>query len=331
VDGKRIVEIFSDGDIKVQDLSAVIALADAIKDMRALLVANVMGNNIGKEQLSKLQVIMCSKPNLMSLCGIPDDATEAGLSGIGMDADDAIILASELPGKGALTRLDISRNKLVDDDGAPAGKAISDMLAVNSTLRELDVSGNAQFGGSKGGPSFAQALSVGITDNGTLMKFDISSNDIFVEGTKLFAEALRGNQSMTELNLSSNCITDRAGYGSCNDMSGVTALADVIPGMGALLVLSLKDNRLATKEGGRALAQALASNSTLKELDVSSNNWMQYGTFGDWMSDSGGFAQELAVGIKDNGAMTRLDARENNIDDEGKRALQQAGGSRWGT
>jgi hypothetical protein len=32
-----------------------------------------------------------------------------------------------------------------------------------------------------------------------------------------------------------------------------------------------------------------------------------------------------------NRAMTGLDARENNIGDEGKRALQQAGGSRWGT
>jgi hypothetical protein len=49
------------------------------------------------------------------------------------------------------------------------GKVLSDMLAVNSTIQELDVSaGNAQFSDSRGGPSFAQALSVGISDNGTL-------------------------------------------------------------------------------------------------------------------------------------------------------------------
>ena len=66
------------------------------------------------------------------------------------------------------------------------------------------------------------------------MKFDISSNGISVDGTKLFAEELRGNQIMTELNISSNRITDRAGYQNCNDMSGVTALVGVIPGMGAL-------------------------------------------------------------------------------------------------
>jgi hypothetical protein len=50
-----------------------------------------MGNRIGKEMLSKLQEIMRSKPNLISLCGIADDATEVDLSGLGMDADDAIL------------------------------------------------------------------------------------------------------------------------------------------------------------------------------------------------------------------------------------------------
>jgi hypothetical protein len=58
-----------------------------------------MGNHIGKEQLSKLQEIMRSKPNLVSFCGIADDATEADLSGLCMDADGAAIVASELPDK----------------------------------------------------------------------------------------------------------------------------------------------------------------------------------------------------------------------------------------
>jgi hypothetical protein len=60
---------------------------------------------------------MCSKPNLVSLCGIGDDATEADLSGLGMDADDAAILASELPDKGALAKLDISSNYIAAAQG----------------------------------------------------------------------------------------------------------------------------------------------------------------------------------------------------------------------
>jgi hypothetical protein len=101
-------------------------------------------------------------------------------------------------------------------------------------------------------------------------------------------------------------------------------IANEISDMRALLVLSLRDNSLANKEGGRALAQALASNSTLKELDVS-GNWRG----GDGPGSPGGgdgFAQELAAGIKDNGAMTKLDARNNTISDKGKRALKKAAG-----
>jgi hypothetical protein len=46
------------------------------------------------------------------------------------------------------------------------------------------------------------------------------------------------------------------------------------------------------------------------------------------MGDGPGFAQELAVGIKDNGALTKLDARGNDIDDEGRDALKKAAESR---
>jgi hypothetical protein len=101
--------------------------------------------------------------------------------------------------------------------------------------------------------------------------------------------------------------------------SGVIAFAGAIKDMGALSVLSLKDNKLATKEGGKALAQALVNNSTLKELDVSSNNWKD--DYGDWQGNGPGFAQELAAGIKDNGAISSVNVLMNNIGIEQAQAL----------
>jgi hypothetical protein len=110
------------------DIDFVKAFTPGLSDNRALsIIANVMGNIIGKEMLSKLQEIMRSKPNLVSLCGIADDATEADLSGLGMDDDDAIILASELPDKGALTSLDLSSNFLK----AKGGKLVAEAIKVN--------------------------------------------------------------------------------------------------------------------------------------------------------------------------------------------------------
>jgi hypothetical protein len=90
------------------NMAGVIALANAIPDMGALSVANVMGNKIGKEQFAKLQEIMRAKPSLVSLCGIADGATEADISGLKMGADGAAILASELLDKGALPSLNLA-------------------------------------------------------------------------------------------------------------------------------------------------------------------------------------------------------------------------------
>jgi hypothetical protein len=67
----------------------------------------------------------------------------------------------------------------------------------------------------------------------------------------------------------------------------------------------LKKNMLATKEGGKALAQALAGNATLKELDVS-NNCDRGDGYSFNGADGPGFAQELVVGIKDNGAISQF-------------------------
>ena len=78
--------------------------------------------------------------------------------------------------------------------------------------------------------------------------------------------------------------------------------------MGALSVLSLKKNSLGTKEGGKVVGEMLKGNSALKELDLSDN--FVYESNG---GDAQGFAQELAIGIKDNGALSSLNLSSNDI------------------
>ena len=63
---------------------------------------------------------------------------------------------------------------------------------------------------------------------------------------------------------------------------------------------------MANKESGKALAEALKHNSVLTALDVSKNALYTF-------NDGPGFAQELAIGIKDNGAMTSLNLASNDI------------------
>ena len=187
-------------EIMEPDFSGLVALADGIKNNGAMVTVNMMGNKIGKEQLSKLQEMMKAHPALVSLCGIADDATEANLSGIKMDADDAVVLADELPAKGALVKLNLSNNgincNLNGEAAAAPGKALADALAVNTVLKELDLSSNYLK------QPFAEAFAVGLSANGALVKLDMSANTLAAEGSTAMAEALKGNQTMTELNLS---------------------------------------------------------------------------------------------------------------------------------
>jgi hypothetical protein len=86
------------------------------------------------------------------------------------------------------------------------------------------------------------ALADAIPDVEALTMFDISKNELMAEVGKALAEALNGNQVMTELNIGSNKLAVNT-Y-SESDMSGVNALADVIPGMGALSSLNVTSNNL---------------------------------------------------------------------------------------
>ena len=114
-------------------------LAIGLHANRAMVTVNVMGNKIGKEQLSKLQEVMQAHPTLVSLCGFADDATEANLSYLGMDADDAAVVADEIPAKGALTSLNISNNTLTGYYGSKVDgiKALAEAIKGHVSARQF--------------------------------------------------------------------------------------------------------------------------------------------------------------------------------------------------
>jgi hypothetical protein len=79
----------------------------------------------------------------------------------------------------------------------------------------------------------------------------LNSNSLGPDGGKALAEGLRGNSVIEELNIADNDLTD---YGT--DVSGVAAIADVIPGMGAMTSLNLASNGLGA-EGAKIVAEAI--------------------------------------------------------------------------
>jgi hypothetical protein len=81
-----------------------------------------------------------------------------------------------------------------------------------------------------------------------MTKFDISSNNIQAVGAKALAAGLKGNQVITELNISSNRLGENSDYDG--DTSGVIAIADAIPDMGALIKLNISSNDIGAEQEG---------------------------------------------------------------------------------
>jgi hypothetical protein len=140
-------------------------------------------------------------------------------------------------------------------------------------------------------------------DNGAMTKLDISNNSLGSEGATAIATALSTNTTLTSLSIASNYLaTFRPNVspsqgGSKPDMSGVVAIANGIKDNGALTSLNMSANRLKGAEAGKALGDAIAANTVLKELDISG---------GQYDSCDVEFVQTFSVGLRDNGALSTV-------------------------
>jgi Ran GTPase-activating protein (RanGAP) involved in mRNA processing and transport len=105
-------------------------------------------------------------------------------------------------------------------------------------------------------------------------------------------------------------------------LSGIKALADGIKNNGALSILNMSKNDMQGSGAGKALGDALATNTVLKKLDLSGQPATSI-----WDARPNidvAFVKAFAPGLSDNGAMTRLDISKNNIRDTGCKALAEA-------
>jgi hypothetical protein len=190
-----------------------------------------------------------------------------------------------------------------------AGKALASALAGNSVLTELDISGQAGCMHDDG-PGFAKELAAGIIDMGALLHFDISDNNIQADGGKALMEALKGNQVITTLSIAENNLS----YNSSgdNDMSGVAALADAIPGMGAMTKLIYGgDGRVQDDKGNWVDAIPATLEIGMTEADFS-NKKLRVG---------GAIVVSAWLTHKDNGTMTSLSLASNRLGVEGAKII----------
>jgi Ran GTPase-activating protein (RanGAP) involved in mRNA processing and transport len=210
--------------------------------------------------------------------------------------------------KGAMTHLDMSDNNFYPGE---AGKALGDMLAVNTVLKQLDLSNcNMQTESTK-------AFAAGIRDNGSLSSLSLSKNALLTkEAGKVIGDMLKGNSTLKELDLSSNF---DYGAGAADGPGFAQELADGIKDNGAMTKLNVSSNALCA-EGGKFLAAALKGNHVMKELDISSNYLAIDANDKPDMSGVIAFANA----ISDMRAMTSLNLASNDLWAEGAKIVMEA-------
>jgi hypothetical protein len=210
-----------------------------------------------------------------------------------------------------LVKFDISKNNLCSQ----GTKSIAKALENNQVMTELNISGNLMgwttTAGTVRDTGGVIAICNAILTMTALTSLNILNNNLLADGGKALAEALKGNNVMQELNLSFNDLGYDSNYDS--DMSGVIAISDAIPTMGALVSANILYNGIGVEQA-KVIADILKEHPTLKSLCGNKGDETELnmaGSRGKRMGADG--AIMLAPEIVANGALTSLDMSNNNI------------------
>jgi Ran GTPase-activating protein (RanGAP) involved in mRNA processing and transport len=228
------------------------------KDDGALSSINVEKNNIPANKEEEIYQMVCM--NKLNIALDDKSLTELDVSGIGFGAEGAKAIVQYISDNGALLVLSLASNNL----GAIVGWTHHPRKRAEYRYKHSDGRHQEQLpdGDELGRPEGTIALANAIKDLGlALMVFDISNNALCTAGGMILAEALNGNQVMTELNISSNYLAEDEEENP--DMSGIIALGGVIPDMMALTKLDISRNHIPSKQEGELRRICAASGMEL--------------------------------------------------------------------
>jgi hypothetical protein len=183
VEGEELVEkqLPAAEQLAIESPVGAIAITNAIKDMGALTSLHVGKNDIPEKEMREIMAIAMHMESMKILCGVPfkdKTLTELDVSGNNLGMEGALVITAYLNGNGALTSLDISDNTLCglysNGRGTYNGagvEALSDLLKVNSVLKELNMSKTYI------GPEGAKVLSLGLSVNRAISQFTFSGDE----------------------------------------------------------------------------------------------------------------------------------------------------------
>ncbi len=156
--------------------------------------------------------------------------------------------------------LDISNNnigELVPPEGwsiKDKGKSWQNYVHADGREQKEAPEGSSPVGAIALADALVKSKDRNFKNYGALVKLNMSNNKLWALGLKHLAEALVDNQTLAELDISSNSVTESETR--ADDMTGVIAMSNTIPTMGVLTSLDLSNNPLRV-EGAKHIAAAI--------------------------------------------------------------------------
>jgi hypothetical protein len=203
----------------------------------SLSSVNLLSNGMGIDQARALASILKGHPTLKSLCGNNGDETVLDMSGKNVLPADAIMLAPEIAGNGAMTRMNISNNQLCghwktpDFSGFKALAAAIEqhkLLTLDTVDITSDLSGALDVSGQNLGTAGAKMMAAFIKGNGAILSVNLLKNDIGVEQARALVSILKEHPTLKSLCGNSG---DETELDMSGKMKGATDIIMLVPEM----------------------------------------------------------------------------------------------------
>lgn len=201
-----------------------------------------------------------------------------------------------------VVRVDLSGNRM----RRKSGYRLADMLLLNKTIKDLNLSTNALDSGA------AKEIFFAARKNQVLERLDMSRNKIGPEVASSLAGMVMKNRCLAYLDVSDNQMGERKFWKPTGEIvhvpSAGPALGDALRYNKTLSVLKVKGN-LFGADTGHAFASGVARHRSLTWLDLS----------GNLILPEGGKALALHLNSAKRSTLTRLDISDNHL---GKKAAK---------
>jgi Ran GTPase-activating protein (RanGAP) involved in mRNA processing and transport len=352
--GKGTPRAMTELDLRHKEIQgpAAMLISYLIPAVGALTRVDVRGNYIAGDGAAQLAAAVLGNLKIEMFNEIPikemraNSLTELDLNGKGVGVEGGMVVVGLIPVMGAMTSIDLSNNKLCNVHAAKLrhrGRevhgtytaegiiAIADALRVNGGLTSLDLSYNMLCGvttfghgtyTAEGITSIAEALRV----NGGLTKLSLAKNKLGEEGTKFLCDALVGNNTLKELDLSGDS-SFRGTSSNIGGTAGAKRVANLLLVNGGLTRVDVRHNNIAG-DGAAQLAAAVLGNFKIEMFNEIPIKEMRADSFTKLDLKEKGVGVEGGMAVAGlmpvMGGLTKMSLAGNQLEEEGTKAICEA-------